>query len=377
MAMVFKVHCWYNETMNQDTPMKDVPMISSNEAVSKTVYSAVWPPTEALVRQCMAHETEAMLDRHRLAHTKVQDSLHREFFTAWRQYAAATVDVDVVQFPHQYPCNGSSEAIREIIHTAVWNQQDLVVFDGDYEGYEVIAAIAGTRVHRVDRATWRATLTRWQAEGAPWQLAGRRAQWWVSQPSAIDGNIWDDFQDWLTSVSRLNNSVDVWVDLCYLGVTTRPFTVHLDHSCVAGVVFSLSKTMGAYYRRIGGCFSRDALPGLWGNGWFKNLDSLYLGTRWLKDPTFQGRAWQARLSQWQHTAMERALNTEREAFLTASIAWVPSDVALLMHADEPPSRATGLDRDSTAARWWAAAARGAAPTGRRLCLTPSFDFGEH
>jgi hypothetical protein len=350
---------------------ENLPLITPDEAVSRTVYSAVWPETEALMRHCLEQETEHLLARHREAHTKRQDAMHQAFFEAWKAFSATCVQVDWAALPQAYPTAGSSEAIREIIRSALWNQQDLVVFDGDYEGYEAMALMQGTVLHRVTRETWKETLAHWQAKGTPWGRAGRKAQWWVSQPSALDGNVWEEFEAWLNTADTLAD-LDVWVDLCYLGVTGQPFTVNLRHPSVAGVVFSLSKVMGAYYRRIGGCFTRDAQPGLWGNGWFKNLDSLYLGTRWLQDPRFQGEAWRQRLRAHQTFAMARALEQHGDTFRRAGITWQPSAVALLMHAPVP---AVTPDLSDTPARWWAAAARGARPSGRRLCLTPSFVFG--
>jgi hypothetical protein len=54
------------------------------------------------------------------------------------------------------------------------------------------------------------------------------------------------------------------------------------HANVAAVVFSLSKPMGVYYHRIGGCLSRAPIGTLVGNLWFKNLFSLKLGTALMK-----------------------------------------------------------------------------------------------
>lgn len=341
------------------------PSLPLDSPVSQTVYSALWPETETLMRQCMLDETEAMLMRHRDAHTKQQDRMHDSFFTAWKEFAAPIAQWRDDQFPEQYPCAGSSEAIREVIRMAVWNQQDLVVFDGDYEGYDAMAAMQGTRIHRVDRTRWRETLEQWRSEGVPWR---GKAQWWISQPSALDGNVWADFSAWLTFVDQINanqssSAISVWLDLCYLGVTTKPWHVDVrNHAAVAGVVFSLSKVMGAYYRRIGGCFSREPLPGLWGNRWFKNLDSLYLGERWMREVGADHTARQALLAQRQAAA----LNT-----LNLGTAWRASDVALLAYADPD---ADGPLSDDLAQFRWAASQRGQDerhPAARRLCLTPT------
>lgn len=138
---------------------------------------------------------------------------------------------------------------------------------------------------------------------------------------------------------------------------------------VAGVVFSLSKVMGAYYRRIGGALARDPVEGLWANRWFKNLDSLYLGQRWLEeagDALSQGLLYE----DLQRRAMARALSLldGPSAWRWAGISWHASDVPLLMHASAAPGAAVppGLRMA------WEAAARGlGGRASRRLCLTPS------
>lgn len=336
--------------------------LAANSPVSLTVYSAVWPATERLMAQCYREETEAMLARHREAHRKHQDGMHESFFDAWAALAAPTLDWNPADFPEHYPTAGSSEAIREILRMAPWTQQSLVIFEGEYEGYEAIAGMQHTPIHVVRRADWAATLAEWNDRGPPWH---GQAQWWISQPSAIDGNVWPDFDAWLNALTELERrhpgSLQVWVDVSYLGVTTRPWRAALTSPVIAGVVFSLSKAMGAYYRRIGGCWSRQPLPGLWGNRWFKNLDSLYLGERWLREQLRERNPTPHQLLQWQQQAMKR---------LDLSDHWQASDVPLLVHAREPhrapPTR--GMEP-----AWWHLGARGPsdAPASRRLCLTPT------
>lgn len=334
--------------------------------VSTTVYSVVWPDTERLIRRCMQEETDAMMALHRDAHTKKQDGLHEPFFEAWQRFSQSALTWNPDQFPEHYPVNGSSEAIREIIRQATWKHQDLVVFDGDYEGYEVMATMQGTRIHRVSRSLWREVLTHWRYHGVPWR--GRGAQWWVSQPSALDGNVWPDFEEWLEAMASWTDSCQVWVDLTYVGRARLARPIDLTSPCVAGVVFSLSKVMGAYYRRIGGCFSRDPLPGLWGNRWFKNLDSLYLGQRWLEESPnalLEG----ARYRQQQALAIDRALQAMggAEAWASAGVVWQASDVSLLMNAPLPQLPVPGA-----LSELWTAAGRGRyKQASRRLCLTPA------
>lgn len=336
------------------------------DVVSGTVYSVVWPSTERLIVKCLADEAQLMLARHRRAFEKRQDAMHADFFAAWRGFVAPAVK-GLDEFGFEYPTAGSSEAIRELIRQAAWTGQALVVFDGEYEGYEAIAAAQGTRIIRVARSSWRQTLAHWARAGVPWSQAG--AMWWVSQPSAIDGNAWDEFGDWLDAVNGLVGA-QVWVDLCYVGRSRIRSPIDLSaHPCVAGVVFSLSKVMGAYYRRIGGCLAREEVAGLWANKWFKNLDSLYLGQRWLDqagDAVKEG----GRYRQVQEQAIERVLEAlgGRNAWLDAGIHWKASDVDLLMHAQPtgvPPASFEEL---------WRLALRGQDKTASaRLCLTPTIE----
>lgn len=335
--------------------------------VCATVYSMVWPSTEQLIRRLYTENVEQMLDAHRNAHTKRQDAMHDGFFDAWLRFASPVLTLPS-DFAQRYPTAGSSEAIREIIRQACWKNQDLVIFDGEYEGYEAIAAAQGTRVHRIDRRRWREQLEGFTRNGPPWQ--GRGAQWWVSQPSAIDGNDWPDFKAWLSTVEQWSDSLDVWVDLTYLGRSRAATPIDLSASpVVAGIVLSLSKVMGAYYRRIGGCISRAPVDGLWANRWFKNLDSLYMGKAWLGmagDAISQGQMY----TQEQERAMAVALEQMQGAkcWRDAGIDWRASDVPLLMHAADPT-----LACPPRLNPWWQMGSRGnpANPASRRLCLTPT------
>jgi hypothetical protein len=339
--------------------------LPENALVTTTVYSMLWPETRALVRRCMTQEADQMLARHDHAHTKRQDAMHEAFFDAWLSFAATGVNFPASSFPERYPTAGSSEAIREIIRQAGWKQQDLVVFDGEYEGYEAIAAAQGTRIHRVCRARWQEQLREWMNTGAPWGHGG--AQWWISQPSAIDGNQWNEFATWLESLGVWFPDCQVWVDLTYVGAARQSSVIDLSHAPnVAGVVFSLSKVMGAYYRRIGGCFARDPVEGLWANRWFKNLDSLYLGQRWCEQSK-DARTLGASRFQLQCRALETVLSSLGDGgWSEAGILWQPSDVALLIHARNPT-----LSAPDALFPFWEASRRGSnEAVSRRLCLTP-------
>jgi len=73
--------------------------------------------------------------------------------------------------------------------------------------------------------------------------------------------------------------VPVDVDIAYAGATTAEDNIELDYSNIASVFFSLSKSFGVYRDRTGGVFSREEIPGLYGNKWFNNAISLLMGER--------------------------------------------------------------------------------------------------
>lgn len=341
--------------------------LPANPLVSATVYSVVWPETRALVRRLMTQEVEQMLARHDAAHTKRQDGMHEDFFSAWNAFASSALDLPAQEFTEHYPTAGSSEAIREVIRQACWKGQDLVVFDGEYEGYEAIALAQGTRVHRVSRSNWQEELREWMLTGAPWGAGG--AQWWVSQPSAIDGNVWAGFADWLHTVEAFPGC-EVWVDLTYVGAARQAEKINLSVAPnVAGIVFSLSKVMGAYYRRIGGCMSRQPVEGLWANRWFKNLDSLYIGQRWCESSLPALELGQSRFALQCRALEEVNASLGGGGWTKAGVLWQPSDVSLLIHARRPEADVSG-----ELEAFWKASRRGIqAPASRRLCLTPTIE----
>lgn len=335
-----------------------------------TVYSVIWPRTRTLIHQVLTTEADALMARHEGAHTKRQDGMHATFFARWQAFAAGQVNADWSSFPETYPSAGSSEAIREVLNLARAKDQDLVIFNGEYEGYEALASPAGTTIHRLDRACWRAQLAAWETQGAPWGARG--AQVWLSQPSAIDGTVWAEFDAFLQAVAALPR-VSVWVDLAYLG-TVPGLRIDLTSPVIAGVAFSLSKVYGTYYRRIGGLFARTPVPGLWGNRWFKSLDALYLGERLLTDAeTADTQA--ARIAAWVHRAHDRFQSEQGAAWRAAGIVWSRAAVPLLVVAEDPSIE---LPSDHPLSALWSLARRGTLDrpaASRRLCITPLIEDG--
>ena len=147
--------------------------------------------------------------------------------------------------------------------------REVHVFAGEYEGYKAYAEACGIAVIEHPRSHWQAV-----ARTLP-----DDALFCLSQPSAIDGNVWPHANDFLALARRSAERPRVLLDVAYVGsIAEAPAArIAADSPAVQALAFSLSKPFGVYYDRIGGMLCRDAMPSLFGNQWFKNLTSLQLG----------------------------------------------------------------------------------------------------
>lgn len=308
------------------------------QGLTTAVYGLVLPETRAMVRRLWSERPESLFER---AYDDRQDVAHHVFIEAWKRWVAPHIN-GLSDFSHHYTTNGSSEAIRESVwsfaHAAssTGRTAQLHVFAGEYEGYSAYARAAGIHIVTHDRARWRnATFDK-----------GAVHRFYISQPSAIDGNLWPDFQRFLGEMAREGH--EVAVDLAYVGAVSELPFFDLSSPSISHVFFSLSKVFGLFYHRVGGVLSRSPMLGLEGNKWFKNMFSLYLGTSLIGEtasPT---------------TLPEQYRSVQREACRSIAeqhgIALTPSDVILLAWSstgDYPPAFRRG--------------------TGYRWCLTPTMD----
>jgi histidinol-phosphate/aromatic aminotransferase/cobyric acid decarboxylase-like protein len=210
------------------------------------------------------------------------------------------------------------------------------VFAGEYEGYAAYARAAGIDVIAHDRSAW-ASVT---------YSPDAVHRWYVSQPSAIDGNNWSELPQFLQDMER--RGIEVAIDLAYVGAAADQPTIDLAPPNVPHVFFSLSKVFGVFYHRIGGMLSRTPMLGLEGNKWFKNVFSLYLGSTLIRDtasPTTLPRKYQRLQAEACRMLCERH-----------GIPLAPSDVILL--ASSPPGPYPAAFRRGAGFRW---------------CLTPTMD----
>lgn len=315
-------------TTTQYNPNRDLNERLLAVGASKTVYALVTPQIEAAKATVFGDnestQREDYLDQFRDAWTAKQDAYHEEFFDVWHEWSKPVIDLDRAQFPFYYPTAGASEPIRQIIfaHAAnAWNPTNIMVFEGEYEGYKAMAEAAGLDCIEVDRDDWEdAASDGWGV----WRNGGDHdALFFISAPSAIDGNVWENFNEFLSKMPK--NSVVV--DVTYVGAIGPGFErFNLNQPSVKAVVFSLSKPFGAYYDRIGGVFMREEDMGLFGNKWFKGLTGLRLGVR---------------LMQFNDVFAMHRLYSDLQAVKAAevgnalSMPLVPSDVFILANGPSP------------------------------------------
>jgi len=161
----------------------DATELARSDGVCKTVYSIYWPFTRDLIDRVWQSEREALHRQYEEAWTKKQDALHDTFLEGWVIWATPVRPVITPSaFPYRYPTSGSSEALRETIADFAANRREraLHVFAGEYEGYEAYARGYGVTVLHHDRKDW-------AADRDPFRPGD---VFMLSQPSAIDGNLW-------------------------------------------------------------------------------------------------------------------------------------------------------------------------------------------
>jgi hypothetical protein len=259
---------------------------------SGTIYSLVMPESEAALahvvdgcdrtrilgepdarRRLEELRRNSWFDLYREPWTQKQDALHEAYFGQWLDWSSPIVSVTAAGFPFRYPTAGASEGIFKIMaeHAAA-GRGPIHIFEGEYEGFPAYAEALRLPVVRHDRSRWR------QVPDA----IGEDGLFWISHPSAIDGGVWPDFADFVALMAKQRPGVAIVPDLTYVGSVARPFAICLDAPNIAAFVLSHSKPFGGYYHRVGGVFARREYPSLFGNKWFKNLQSLAWATEMMR-----------------------------------------------------------------------------------------------
>lgn len=344
---------------------------------SGTIYALVMPETESALQAVVdggdrrallsAGSTDEELDHLRAAHwldryrepwTQKQDAMHESYFAAWEAWAAPVVGLAPAAFPLRYPTAGASEGIYKLMAehlarcTAQGVEPAIHIFEGEYEGFAAYAAALRIPLVRHRRDDW--------AELAGRLGPGTGVQFWISQPSAIDGAVWPQFEAFAAMLAEYSPAAELIPDLTYVGCVARPFTVALDWPNVPAFVTSQSKPFGGYYQRAGSVFSRRESASLFGNRWFKNLLSL---------------AW-AETMMTRHSVFELPRRYRRHQQLAAELVGnrlgipqlAPSDVMVLATAPAPANE-SGLDPLQRSVLRGSGSDR-----VLRLCLTPAMSM---
>lgn len=239
--------------------------------ISKTVYSLCFPETKKVL-ESLWKESESLHDMYSETWTKKQDDYHLSFAETFKEWSKPNLHVNWNDFPFFYPTNGASEAIREqLAYLSTKENKRIFVFDGEYEGYEAIAQSLNMEVIKINRDNYTAYAKEFEHGG----------NFFISQPSSIDGNVWNDFNAFMSYLSTYDN-ISVYIDTVYVGCINKDYIIYLDFEIIKGVFFSLSKVFGVYYHRIGGVFLKEANPLLYGNMWFKNVFSMRYGEALMK-----------------------------------------------------------------------------------------------
>lgn len=185
------------------------------------------------------------------------DELHVPVIERIREKQALVIS-GLEDFTHTYPTPGSSHALFTVM--AEWraqgNLESVAVIDGDYEGYTAYAE------------SLRIPVTRYQNfEGT----APKNGEvWFVSNPSAVDGN-WIDEPRWREFTEAGHQIV---YDAAYAGLTPGG-AVDVSSPHIKAVLTSPSKLFGVFrYRNTGVAYTREPVSALYGTKWFKDVPAL-------------------------------------------------------------------------------------------------------
>lgn len=166
------------------------------------------------------------------------------------------------QFNFRYPTSGSSEGIFHILaELKAKGTKKIYTLAGEYEGYREYSKALGIETTEVEF-------------GKTDLGALEQGVWFISNPSARDGNILPNGK--INEIADLGHKLVL--DLAYVG-STRPYLFNINHKNIEKVVMSFSKPYGLFRFRIGFTFSREEIPSLYGNKWFKDVQRFILAAK--------------------------------------------------------------------------------------------------
>jgi hypothetical protein len=249
------------------------------------------------------------------------------------EVARSAVGLDDESLRWRYPLHGSALGITYLMNhlRVVEGVDEICVLKGDYEGYSAQAANSGLKVRFC---------------GKDDALSSRGQIWFVSNPSAIDGELLDPgLLETLVAHNR------VVVDIAYHGLC-GPVSISVPAGTWAAL-WSLSKPWGLFWRRVGVMAVADEIPCAY-------------GTRWYKDPLAVLSAWNV-VRAYEPSAMADAYRWAQEGAVE-----VLGEAGVLVHPSN--TLLLGLMRKSEVSEQvWDQVARAERIVGSgvaRVCLSP-------
>lgn len=220
-------------------------------------------------------------------------------------------------FEHRYPVAGSSMSIHLLM--AEWSRKaidpmtELAVIEGEYDGYAFSAAGLNLPVY---------TVASLEEAGEP--VKGRI--WFVSNPSATDGN-WHDQEAWQEFIAAGH---DVVYDAAYVDLTADEHPLDVSADNIKAVITTPSKAFGVFWNRLTGVtYTREPIISLIDTMWFKNVPALM-------DTLMLYETFEANQLPRQYSKQQQKICQALGELVGKDIS--PSDTLLLAHTDEslPP-----------------------------------------
>jgi hypothetical protein len=164
----------------------------------------------------------------------------------------------IESFDNAYPMAGSSQSMFTLM--AEWkakgSMESLAVLEGEYEGYKAYADSLQIPISTYD------TFPGVKKDGEIW---------FVSNPSARDGN-WIEDKQWQDFVDTGHHIV---YDAAYVGLTTEVKKIDVSAQNIKAVLTSPSKIFGVFRNRnTGVTYTREPVDALYGSKWFKDVPAL-------------------------------------------------------------------------------------------------------
>lgn len=267
------------------------------------------------------------------------DSIHEPVIDRITEIYESVVP-GISKFRNRYFTSGSSEGIFHALAELKAKGVDRIfTFSGEYEGYKEYGKTLGIETREIDPERTKASNL-------------ERGVWFISNPSARDGNIIKNE----TIREICNSGSQVYLDLAYVG-STKDHAFDVSHENIPAVFMSFSKPYGVFRFRIGFTFSREPMDSLYANKWFKDVQRVLTAAKIAEEI---GPA--ALHERYEHKQLEIVSSLNQQYGLNIQ----PSDALLLGNVLESETNRLTESQKKLLAPY----KRG---EGYRLCLTPYYE----